>query len=135
MHTLAAAEGRFCQSYLIASSSLVLGVKYVKEEVQRQTFDKEEGRKASLSPSVPCLSSSLSLSSLFRQRRMEREETRLELPRKRRSLVLSQGAGVRRRRLRRQVYTTPGAIYPCLGLPRASLGWSTGLTLGKPRVL
>ena len=62
MRILAAAEGRFCQSYLIASSSLVLGVKYVKEEVQRQTFDKEEGRKASLSPSVPCLSSSLSLS-------------------------------------------------------------------------
>ena len=25
-----------------------------------------------------------------------------------------------------QIYTTPGAIYPCLGLTRASLGWSTG---------
>ena len=31
---------------------------------------------------------------------------------------------------RRQVYTTPGAIYPCLGLPRASLGWTLGSTNG-----
>ena len=45
------------------------------------------------------------------------------------SLPMPCGGGGRRR----QVYTTPGAIYPCLGLYSASLGWSTGLALGKPR--
>ena len=35
--------------------------------------------------------------------------------------------------LRRQVYTTPGAIYPCLGLPSASPVDQPRLALGKPR--
>ena len=83
-----------------------------KEGSGRQTFDKEEGRKEGGPRLRRLFSVSVFVfvgpSSLFRQRRMEREETRLELLRKRRrSLARSFVCSLAGRR--RSTATTNGA--------------------------